>query len=208
MLPFSLAAGLSCPTHADLSAALAAEFHELDESAVDDHFDALAASLHGVARFDALEQLDALTAAMAVFEPMQAPLDPAALLIDVALDRLSGHPTTLAVIGAEVARRAGLCVGVVGAGRRHLVGHRHAGLEVGLDPNVCAVRAVTDRRAGWRCSHQVAFATLRELIERQLRVGDIGGALRASELRLQLPLEGWVSERLTTELSSLRARLN
>jgi hypothetical protein len=208
MIPFSLAAGLSCPSHADLAAALAAEFHELDEVAVDDHLDALAASLYGVHRFDPLEQLDALTAAMAAFEPMQAPLDPRALLIDVALDRFSGHPTTLAVIGTEVARRAGLCVGVVGAGRRHLVGHRHAGLEVGLDPNVCAVRAVTDRRAGWRCSHQVTFSTLRELIERQLRVGDVGGALRAAELRLQLPLESWVTERLTIELASMRARLN
>jgi hypothetical protein len=67
---------------------------------------------------------------------------------------------------------------------------------------------VTDRRADWRCSHQVTFATLRELIERQLRVGDLGGALRAAELRLQLPLEGWVSERLNVELASMRARLN
>jgi hypothetical protein len=208
MIPFSLAAGLSCPTHADFAVALAAVFHELDEAAVDDQLDAIAASLYGVAGFDAREQLEALTAAMAVFEPMQAPLDPRALLIDVALDRLSGHPTALAVIGTEVARRAGLCVGVVGAGRRHLVGHRHAGLEIGLDLGVSAVRTVTDRRAGWRCSHQVAFATLRELIERQLRVGDVGGALHAAELRLQLPLEDWVGERLAVELQSLRARLN
>jgi hypothetical protein len=208
MIPFSLAAGLSCPSHADLAASLAAEFHELDEAAVDDQLDALAAGLYGVQGVPPLEQLDALTAAMAVFEPMQAPLDPRALLIDVALERLGGHPTTLAVIGTEVARRAGLCVGVVGAGRRHLVGHCHAGLEVGLDPNVCAVRAVTDRRAGWRCSHQVTFSTLRELIERQLRIGDLAGALRAAQLRLQLPLESWVTERLNIELSAMRARLN
>jgi hypothetical protein len=208
MIPFSLAAGLSCPTHADLATALAAEFHELDEGTVDDHLDALAASLHGARDLDPREQLEALAGAMAVFEPMQAPLDPRALLIDVVLERFTGHPTTLAVIGAEVGRRAGLPVGVVAAGRRHLVGHLHAGVELGLDPTVCAVRPVTDRRAAWRCSHQVTFATLRGLIERQLRVGDLRSALQASELRLQLPLEDWIAERLAVELSGLRARLN
>jgi hypothetical protein len=208
MIPFLLAAGLSCPTHADLAAALAAEFRPFDEEAVDQQLDALASGLAGARAAPGREQLHALGAAMTVFEPLQAPLDPYALHIDVALKRLAGHPTTLTVIGAEVARRAGLSAGVVEAGGRHLVGLREVGPGLGLDPSVGSVRAVTDRRAEWRCSHQVAFALLRELVERHLRVGDVAGAVRAAELRLALPLEAWVSKRLVVELQSIRARLN
>ena len=101
LLPFSLAAGLSCPTHADLAAALAAEFHPVDEDAVDAALDAIAVSLTPARDADADDQLDELQSAMSVFEPLAAPLEAGAVHIDVAIERLAGHPTTLAVIGAE-----------------------------------------------------------------------------------------------------------
>lgn len=210
MLPFSLAAGLSCPTHADLAAALAAEFHPVDERTVDEALDALAAGLTPVRGSDALDQLDALTGAMAVFEAQAAPLEARAVHVDVALDRLCGHPTALAVIGAEVARRAGLDLWVAAAGGHHVVAHREYGVHVAYDPALPGVRRVRPGPAAptWRCSHQVAFALLREHLDRALRAGDIAGALRAAELRLELPIDPATRSRLTAERAALRARLN
>jgi hypothetical protein len=210
MLPFSLAAGLSCPTHADLAAALAAEFHAVDEQAVDDALDALAAHLSGARHADALDQLDVLTGAMAAFEPLAAPLDAPAAHIDVALDRLAGHPTALAVIGAEAARRAGLDQTVAAAGAHHVLAHRGLGVQVAYDPALPGVRRVRPGIAAptWRCSHQVAYALLREHLDRALRAGDIAGALRAAELRLELPVDPATRSRLEHEQRSLRAHLN
>jgi hypothetical protein len=210
MLPFSLAAGLSCPTPADLAAALAAEFHAVDEQAVDDALDALAARLSGARHADALDQLDVLTGAMAAFEPLAAPLDPHAVHIDVALDRLAGHPTALAVIGAEGGRRAGLDLAVAAADAHHVVAHRGLGVQVAYDAGLPGVRRVRPGIAAptWRCSHQVAYALLREHLDRALRAGDIAGALRAAELRLELPVDLATRSRLEHEQRSLRARLN
>lgn len=193
MLPFSLAAGLSCPTHADLAAALAAEFRTVDERAVDEGLDGLAIAL-APARLDhPVEQLDELCRTMAAFEPLEAPLDQRALFLDVVLDRLAGHPTVLAVIAAEAGRRAGLDVGVVMEhGGTHRVGH------LALEP--AATR--------WPCAHQVAFALLGAQIERAQRGGDLGSALHAAELRLELPLSTEMRRRVEGERERLRARLN
>lgn len=210
LLPFSLAAGLSCPTHADLAAALAAEFHAVDEGAVDDALDALAARMSRARHADALGQLDVLTGAMAAFEPLAAPLDPRAIHVDVALDQLAGHPTTLAVIGAEAGRRAGLDLGVAAAGGHHVVAHRALGVLVAYDPALPGVRRGRPGIAAptWRCSHQVAFSLLREHLDRALRAGDIAGALRAAELRLELPVDAATRSRLALEQRTLKARLN
>jgi len=210
MLPFSLAAGLSCPTHADLAAALAAEFHPVDERAVDDALDALAVSLADARGASALEQLDELASTMSVFESWPAPLDARAVHVDLALDRLAGHPTALAVIGAEAARRAGLDLAVAASGAHHVVAHRGHGVLVAYDPATAALRRVRPGVAAptWRCSHQVAFALLGEHLDRALRAGDIAGALRAAELRLELPVDGGTRARLLAEQDALRARLN
>jgi hypothetical protein len=210
MLPFSLAAGLSCPTHADLAAALGAEFHDVDEREVDDGLDALAARLSSARHGEPLDQLDVLTAVMVAFEAVAAPLNAHAVHMDVALQRLAGHPTALAVIGAEAARRAGLDLAVAAAGGHHVVAHRALGVQVAYDPALPGVRRLRPGIAAptWRCSHQVAFCLLREHLDRALRAGDIAGALRAAELRLDLPVEPATRSRLELEQRSLRALLN
>jgi len=208
MLPFSLAAGLSCPTHADLAAALAAEFHPVDEAAVDDALDALATHV-SVARGDEpFDQLDELATAMAAFEPTLVPLEAHAVHIDAALGRLVGHPTALAVIAGEAARRAGLDLAIGAMGRHHIVAHPTCA--VVFDPALPGLRRLDsdDILPRRRCSHQVAFALLREHLDRALRAGDIAGALRAAELRLELPLDAQTRARLGAERASLRARLN
>ncbi|HEY8584370.1 MAG TPA: transglutaminase family protein [Capillimicrobium sp.] len=193
MLPFSLAAGLSCPTHAVLAAALAAEFHPVDERGVDEALDALAAALAPTRDEHPVEQLDELRRTMEAFAVDDAPLDPDALLIDTVIDRLAGHPATLAVIGCSAAQRAGLDVGVLAAGPGALR---------------AAHRALEPPRAAWRCAHQVAFVLLAEQIERAQRCGDIAAALRAGELRLELPLGPGARTRVEGELAMLRALLN
>lgn len=210
MLPFSLAAGLSCPTHADLAAALAAEFHPVDEDAVDAALDAIAVSLTPARDADAVGQLDELQSAMSVFEPLAAPLEAGAVHIDVAIERLAGHPTTLAVIGAEAARRAGLDLGIAAAGAHHVVAHVGHGVQLAYDAACGGLRRVRPGVAAptWRCSHQVAFALLREHLDRALRAGDIAGALRAAELRLELPVDAATRARLHAEQHALRSRLN
>jgi hypothetical protein len=138
------------------------------------------------------------------------PLEAHAVHVDVALERLAGHPTTLAVIGAEAARRAGLDLAIAAAGGHHVVAHRGHGVHVAYD---AATRCLRRVRPGvtaptWRCSHQVAFALLREHLDRALRAGDIAGALRAAELRLELPVDAATRARLQAEQHHLRARLN
>lgn len=207
MLPFSLAAGRSCPPHAELAIALAAEFRPVDVAAVEAALDRLAEGMSAARDAHALDQLDVITGAMASFTALEAPLESPALLIDVTLERRRGHATTLAVIAAEAGRRAGLPVGVAGDGRCHVVAHPRAGTTA-FDPRLGAVRCMPSERTAWRCAHQVAFALLRAHIDRALRAGDIAGALRAAELRLELPMEGWAREQLQDELARLRARLN
>ena len=192
MLPFSLAATQSCPDHAGLALALAAEFHEVDEGAVEAAFDALGAALAPALPDHPVEQLDELCRTMAAFEALEAPLDPAAVHVDVAIDRLAGHATTLTVVAAEAGRRAGFDVGIVAGRDGHRIGHR----------------ALEPADAPWRCGHQVAFALLAELVERAQRTGDLATALRAAELRLDLPLGGAARRRVEHELERMRALLN
>ena len=208
MLPFTLAAGLSCPTHADLAAALSAEFRLVDEPAVDAALDALGAALAPAREAGAGGQLETLAGVMAAFEPLDAAGDPSALLIDVVLDRMAGHPAVLAVIAAEAARRAGLALAVVGDGPALLVGPYARRGAAAFDPRRPGVGRLQGECVIWRCSHQVAFALLREYLDRALRSGDLAGALRAADLRLELPLEEWALDRLRGERRALRARLN
>jgi hypothetical protein len=130
------------------------------------------------------------------------------VLIDFGLDRLAGHQPVLAVIAAEAARRAGLALAVVGDGPALLVGPYARRGAAAFDPRRPGVGRLEEERVIWRCSHQVAFALLREYLDRALRAGDLAGALRAADLRLELPLEDWVLDRLRSERHALRARLN
>jgi hypothetical protein len=114
------------------------------------------------------------------------------------------------VVGAEAARRAGFDLAIAAAGGHHVVAHRALGVQVAYDPALPGVRRVRPGIAAptWRCSHQVAFCLLREHLDRALRAGDIAGALRAAELRLELPVDGATRARLLHEQRALRACLN
>lgn len=59
-----------------------------------------------------------------------------------------------------------------------------------------------------RCSHQIAFAVLHELVECSVRTGALTDAIHAAQLRLVLPLAPDALEHLRGELDRLRARLD
>jgi len=111
----------------------------------------------------------------------------------------------------EVARRAGIPLAGVGLPGHFVVGHFGATPPLLLDPFAGGgtVGADADRRLvrPWR-AHETAMRMLNNLVPAFQRRGDLGGAIRAAELRLALPAEQPFRETLRTELTALRARLN
>ena len=181
----------------------------VDADAVDDDLCALAAcALAGRCAAPA-EQLTTLAAAMEPFALSDAMIGLDDLLLDRVLARWSGAPVVLCAVAAEAGARAGLDLAIAGDGRRHVLVHRD-GADLAWDP-AAGVRALGDvERAEMRlrCGHQVAFATLAQIVERATRAGDLSVALHATELRLRLPLAGPLRARVEAERAGLLASLN
>ena len=119
------------------------------------------------------------------------------LLIDRVVTYGVGHEAVVAVVLCELGRRAGMPVGVVGAGarqsspdeQRHAVaaGSRAAG------PRWLRRRLGTEPE--WRCGHQVADTLLDEVEQRCERAGDLARANRGAELRFRCRSTRTASER-------------
>jgi Transglutaminase-like superfamily len=211
LIPFARQARRSCPRHAELALALAAEFRP-PLHGVDAALDRLADPLRGCAAEPAAEQLAGCAEAVA------ARLECAALtwtgIDDLLLDRVvaggSGHPLALAVVCVEVARRAGVELGVVAGGAGCFVAHPR--LEEPLLLDVARGRLVEAggriRDVGWQCAHQVAARILNRIGERAHGTGNVAWALRAAELRLARPFARPVRDELVHALAHVRARLN
>lgn len=211
-LPFTVQASVGCPTHAQLALSLATEFTDVDVDAVDATLDLLATSLSDADAITPYEQLDALADLMRAFTVREPRLGVADLLVDQVLATCAGHPTTLAAIAVEAAARAGMPMGVIGNGLQHLVAHRELDDRIALDlmsvHRPPSVVEVADRRLAWRCSHQLCFAMLGELVDRSGRAGDLVTAMRAAELRISLPMTEEAKLRQRQALAGIRARLN
>ena len=200
-LPFTVHAALPCQPHAGFAASLAAELGAFDDAALERGLAALELPVAGLAALGHPVRAGALR----VRE--DGGLDD--LLIDRVVTSGVGHEAVVAVVLCELGRRAGMPVGVVGAGGRHLVGHEHVTPWL-LDP---ATGEVVDARLlahepEWRCGHQVADTLLGEVELRCERAGDLARAIRAAELRCSLPFDEDASERAGLALRRMRARLN
>ena len=106
--------------------------------------------------------------------------------------------------------RAGQALGVVAGSDGAFLAHRELEEPLLVDP---AAGALRDARTlaepvAWKCCHQVAARILNRIGARAERVGHVGWALRAAELRLALPFDGPTRERLHHDLRRVRARLN
>ncbi|MBE2314563.1 hypothetical protein DVA67_001135 [Solirubrobacter sp. CPCC 204708] len=132
---------------------------------------------------------------------------PDALLLDRVLERGHGHPILVAVVLAELGRRAGLPVGIVAGTAGHFVAHQRLTEALVLDP--ATGRLVDADDLGllqWRCGHQVAAELLDTLQPRYERFGDLGRALHVARMRCTLPFED--TEDAELRFKQLSARLN
>jgi regulator of sirC expression with transglutaminase-like and TPR domain len=142
-------------------------------------------------------------------------------MLDLVLERGHGLPIVLSVVYVETARRAGIALDGVGLPGHYVVGQFPAdgGRPVLLDPFAGGVRlaaaqdaAEPDLRSAaalrpWG-AHETALRMLNNLVGAYTRRNDLGRAIRAAELRLELPLERGLAAALAAELRGLRARLN
>ena len=178
-----------CPAPADALLAIGAEFRPFDADRTGFHLDELARSLFPVAAERdpeaAARSLAALLTEEARLRRDESSLE--GLWLDRTLERRAGHPLALAVIAAEIGRRAGLAVGIcstawgwyAGIGEPERLWLIDPSTEPGPTPSG-PVRS--------HCGHEVAFAALTGIYARLVRDGDETGAHHAVRLRGRLPV--------------------
>jgi Transglutaminase-like superfamily len=178
-----------CPPCGEMMLAIAAEFRAVDAPRVSFRLDELARRLFDVAPArDARTSSHALAALLTDelgFRADESSLD--GLWLDVTLAHRSGHPLALAVIAAEIGRRAGIAVGICSTAWGWYAG-------IGERERLWLIDPVTDPgptpsgRVRRHCGHEVAFATLTGIYARLVRDGDEARAHRAARLRGRLPV--------------------
>ncbi|HYF25877.1 MAG TPA: transglutaminase family protein [Baekduia sp.] len=209
--PFAEQAASACPPLDQLALALAAEAcGQADEQALE-ALDELARAAMPPAGLTPHGQAYALAEATAGLRVAPRGRGVAAFALDAVLRRGSGHPALLAVVQAEVARRAGLAFGIGGHGGRLFVVHRRSpAAPVVLDPAAQGLVAPEDLpdTLSWRCSHQVAFCVLGAAAREATRCGDLATAAHLLGLRLALPVDAPTRHALEREVRALHARCN
>ena len=109
------------------------------------------------------------------------------LWLDRALERRAGHPLALAVIAAEIGRRAGLRVGICSTAWGWYAGlgepDRLWLIDPATDPGPTPTGPVR-----CHCGHEVAFAALTGVYARLVRDGEGAAAHHAVRLRGRLPV--------------------
>jgi regulator of sirC expression with transglutaminase-like and TPR domain len=205
--------------HAALALALAAEFRDVDEVAADVRLDALAAELVEAIAVRDRDELDALAEVLGTrhgFAGTAGEYDhPDNSMLDLVLERGHGLPNALSVVYVETARRAGISLDGVGLPGHYVVGQfsRADMPPVLLDPFAGGVRLALEEFTveaevrPWG-AHETALRMLNNLVGSYVRRNDLGRAIRAAEMRLELPLERELATALGAQLRALRARLN
>ena len=103
--------------------------------------------------------------------------------LDTVLRRGAGHPLALAVLAAEIGRRAGLAVGVCSTPTGWYAGLGGRERLWLIDPGPTPSGPI--RR---HCGHEVGFAALTGIYARMTRDGEGARACRAAHLRGRLPV--------------------
>jgi hypothetical protein len=211
---FAELASAGCPPHGTLALALASEFHEADlagaQSVLRELTDAIA-PLRGEAAVDQLAHVGREVGGRLTARIRPGRLDD--LLLDRVLLTGAGDPVSWAIACVHAARHAGIPLGIVADDEDHvLVAHRELEAPLVLEPSAPMVPIDATRLpAGeltWRCSHQTALMLLDRIVVRATRAGRHGDAVRAAQLRLELPLESATLDALRQERDGLSSRLN
>jgi hypothetical protein len=198
-----------CPSHGELAASIAFELGALDPDRFERDLAVLAAALPPESEPEAqLRALGEIVSSGALVARAYGGAEE--LLAGEVIRRGHGPPLAVAVLLAELARRAGASVGIVAAERDHYVAHPRLKAPLLLDPRTGELVDAT-RLAGtvtWRCGHQVAAALLDGLQPRYERVGDLERALQVARLRCLLPFDDESVAIARRRLRMLSAQLN
>lgn len=178
-----------CPPIADLLLALVAALGHADApealEQLDDHARALF-GLSALAPADAAERLvEVLVDGLGYRCDREG--SPSAWLLDAVVRERRGHPALVAVVGHEMARRAGVRADILSAADGWYVRLGRAGDVVFVTFDGASSVAAPDRLRR-HCAHELAFVVLSGLERAYRRQGDRAGAQRASGLRGLLPV--------------------
>ena len=197
-----------------LALALAAEFRSVGADAALARLDELAAEVREVADATGgeLAPLSFVLGERHGFAGAEQEYDhPDHSMLDLVLERRRGLPIALSVVYVETARRAGVALDGVGLSGHYVVGQFVPGVApVLLDPFNAGRPIVAPNPAEVRpwSPHETALRMLNNLVGSYVRRNDLGRAIRAAEMRLELSPEPALREALAAELRGLRARLN
>ena len=208
--PFSVLAARHDPPLDHLALAIAAQFRAVDAAAALAQLDALGKEVAaaGEDRLAALVDVLALRHGYAGDEEDYD--DPSNSMLDVVIERRRGLPILLSILYVVVARRAGLALEGVGLPGHYVVARFDPGPTVLLDPFGGGAPIEADDPEDVRPwgAHETALRMLNNLVGSYARRSDLGRAIRAAEMRLELGVQGAPTEALGAELRALRARLN
>lgn len=176
-------------SHAHLAIALTAELDPTETGRVHAELDGLAAIVRPLWDAPPGEQLVGCAAAIAERFRVCGDHTLDDLLLPRVLARRVGHPLLLAIVAADVGRRAGLPVGLVECGREQQLAHVVLPQPVAADPGtgfaLCDLRGREDT-VRWLGPTDVAVALLTLVAETALETGEPGYAMRAEQARRAL----------------------
>jgi len=201
------------PTLDRLALAIAAEFRDVDVKRALSRLDELADELDpGDSPAEQGDAVAELIGGRYGFAGDEESYDhPDNSMLDLVLERGIGLPILLSVVYEEVARRREIALHGVGLPGHFVVAHFGADPPLVYDPFAGGGRIDLEAPAElvrpWR-PQETALRILNNLVASFGKHGDLAGAIRAAELRLELPLEVEAYTELETELRSYRARLN
>lgn len=191
-----------------MAIAIAGEFGAIDAEAVRTRLDRLASGLSPLAGFEPERRARILIARLGGGEGLDRGREtrPESLMIDRVLALRRGHPLSLVIVYAAVARRAGFDLHPIGNERVVLLADNSASPPLAVDPVPGGRRVPGELR--WLCPHVVGALMLGALAVRWRQAGELRLALRALELRLMFPLAPGLRVGHEHELRALQALLN
>jgi len=211
---FATLASTPEPPLDELALAMAGELREVDADGALAQLDALAAELTPAAGGGPDAEVEALRELLAHrhgFSGDREEYDhPDNSMLDLVLERRKGLPILLSTVYVEVARRAGIAVAGVGLPGHFVVAHFGHSPPLLFDPfgdgALLEPQPLELRPSG---AHETVVRMLNNLVGSYRRRADLTRAIRAAELRLELPLgEDAARTAFEADLLSLRARLN
>jgi regulator of sirC expression with transglutaminase-like and TPR domain len=208
--PFSVLAARQDPPLDQLALSIAAELREVDTATALSRLDTLGEEV-AAAEGDRLAALvDVLAHRHGYAGDDDDYDDPSNSMLDIVIERRRGLPIVLSVLYVEVARRAGLVLAGVGLPGHYVVGRFDPGPPLLLDPfgGGAPIDADDPEHVRPWNPHETALRMLNNLVGSYARRSDLGRAIRAAEMRLELNVPGAPREALGAELRALRARLN